>query len=75
MALACSKRRRTPEREVSVAQIELDLGLDHDESTPRMSFPLTVHEALVRLMAQAILAVHQAARQEASDDGARDRES
>ena len=58
-----------------MAQIELDLGLDHDESTPQMSFPLTVHEALVRLMAQAILAVHQAARQEVSDDDNRDRES
>ena len=75
MALASPKRRRTPEREVSVAQIELDLGRDHDESPPRMSFPLTMREALVRLMAQAILAVHQAARQEASDDDDRDRES
>jgi len=58
-----------------VAQIELDLGRDHDESTPRVSFPLTVHEALVGMMAHAIIAVHQAARQEASDDDDRDRES
>jgi hypothetical protein len=67
MTLAFPKRVPIRHREVSVKQIEFDLGRDHDASTPAMSVPPKVAEALVRLMAAAILAVHQAI-QEADDD-------
>jgi hypothetical protein len=73
MALASPKRITTTlHREVGVKQIEieLDLGQDHDGSKPRMSFPPKVHAALVRMMAVAIIAVHQPP-QEAGDDDRR----
>ena len=53
-------------------QIDLDLGLDRDVATPRMSFAPTVHAALVRLMALAILAVHQPAQEVGDDDRRRE---
>ena len=57
---------RTRHREVSVKQIEFDLGPDHDVS---MAVPVLpqIADALVRLMAAAIIAVHRAT-QEAADD-------
>jgi len=58
-----------------VNQIELDLGTDHDTPAPTMAFPPTVHAGLTRLIALAIIAVHEAARKEADDDDDRDRES
>lgn len=67
MPLASPNRVRTQHREVSVKQIEFDLGRDHDASTPAMPFPPKEDDALVRLMAAAIIAVHQAT-QEADDD-------
>lgn len=53
-------------------QIGLDLGLDRDLSTPRLSFAPNIHAALVRLMALAILAVHQPAKEVGDDDGHRE---
>ena len=53
-------------REVSVKQIEFDLGPDHDVSMA-VPVPPPIADALVRLMAAAILAVHRAT-QEADDD-------
>ena len=58
-----------------VNQIELDLGPDHDTSAPTMALPPKVHAGLARLIALAIIAVHEAARKEADDDDDRDRES
>ena len=52
-------------------QIELDLGRDHDASTPRMFLPPKVHDALVRLMALAIVAVHQSTKEVGDDDDRR----
>lgn len=49
-------------------QIEFDLGRDHDNaSTPAMLVPPKIADALVHLMASAIIAVYQAA-QEADHD-------
>lgn len=53
-------------------QIEIDLGRDHDGSKPRMAFPPNVHAALVRLMALAILAVHQPTQEVGDDDRRRE---
>jgi len=69
MALASPQRVTTTlQREVSVKQIDLDLGLDRDVATPQMSFPQAVHAALVRMMALAILAVHQPTTGVGDDD-------
>ncbi len=73
MTLASPKRVRTRHREVDVKQIDFDLGVDHAASTPAMPLPSKVQAALLRLMAAAIIAVHQAT-QEADDDD-RGRES
>ena len=67
MTLAFPQRVAIRHREVSVKQIEFDLGRDHDASTPAMPVPPKVADVLVRLMAAAIIAVHQAI-QEADDD-------
>ena len=71
MALASPKRVRTRPREVGVKQIKLELGLDHDASVPVMSFPPKVDHALMRLLAAAIIAVHQATQEVGDDDRAR----
>jgi hypothetical protein len=68
MTLAFPKRVPIRHREVSVKQIEFDLGRDHDASTPAMPVPPKVAEALVRLMATAIIAVHQATQEADNDD-------
>ena len=73
MTLASPQRVRTRHREVSVNQIDLDLDRDHDASTPAMPFPPKGDDALVRLMAAAIIAVYQAAKE--ADDDDRDSES
>jgi hypothetical protein len=65
MTLPFPKRMRTRPREVSVKQIEFDLGPDHDVSMA-VPVPPPIADALVRLMAAAILAVHRT--QEAHDD-------
>jgi len=57
---------------VGVKQIDLDLGLDRDVSTPRMSFPPKVHVALVHMMALAIIAVHQPPKEVGDDDRRRE---
>jgi hypothetical protein len=67
MTLASPKRVRTRHREVDVKQIDLDLGVDHAASAPTLPLPSKVQDALVGLMAAAIIAVHQAT-QEAGDD-------
>ena len=66
MTLAFPTRMRTRPREVSVKQIEFDLGPDHDVSMA-VPVPPQIADALVRLMAATILAVHRAT-QEADDD-------
>jgi hypothetical protein len=66
MTLAFLTPMRIRPREVSVKQIEFDLGPDHDVSMA-VPVPSTIADALVRLMAAAILAVHRAT-QEADDD-------
>ena len=73
MTLAFPKRVPIRHREVSVKQIEFDLGRDHDASTPAIPVPSKVADALLRLMAAAIIAVHQATPEAADDD--RDSES
>lgn len=73
MALASPIRVTTTlHREVGMKQIEIDLGRDHDGSKPRMAFPPNVHAALVRLMALAILAVHQPTQEVGDDDRRRE---
>jgi hypothetical protein len=53
---------------VSVKQIEFALGHAYDDaSIPTVSLPPPMAEALVHLMAAAIIAVHRAT-QEANDD-------
>jgi hypothetical protein len=59
---------RTRPREVSVKQIEFDLGPDHDVSIA-VPVPPPIANALVRLMAAAILAVHRATQEADDDDG------
>ncbi len=66
MTLAFPTRIHTRPREVSVKQTEFDLGPDHDVSMA-VPVPPQIADALVRLMAAAILAVHRAT-QEADDD-------
>ena len=73
MTLAFPKRVAIPHREVSVKQIEFDLGRDHAASTPAMPVPPKIADALVRLMAAAIIAGHQATKE--ADDDDRGRES
>ena len=59
---------RTHHREVSVKQIKFALGHAYDDaSTPTVSVPPPTADALVHLMAAAIIAVHQAT-QETDDD-------
>src|SRR5438132_2609114 len=57
MTLASPKRVRTRHREVDVKQIDLDLGVDHAASAPAMPLPSKVQDALVRMMAAAIIAL------------------
>ena len=57
---------RTRHWEVSVKPIEFDLGPDHNVSMA-VPGPPPIADALVRLMAATILAVHRAT-QEADDD-------
>jgi len=59
---------RTRPREVSVKQIEFDLGPNHDVSMA-VPVPPQIADALVRLMAAAILAVHRATQEADDDDG------
>ena len=66
MTLAFPTSMRIRPREVSVKQIESDLGPDHDVSMA-VPVPPPIADALLRLMAAAILAVHRAT-QEADDD-------
>jgi hypothetical protein len=66
MTLAFPTRIHTRPREVSVKQIEFELGPDHDVSMA-VPVPPQIADALVRLMAAAILVVHRAT-QEADDD-------
>ena len=61
---------RIRQREVSVKQIEFDLGAEHDVSMA-VPLPPPIADALVRLMAAAILAVH---RTTGADDDDRGRE-
>jgi hypothetical protein len=64
---------RTPHREVSVKQIEFDLGREYDHaSTPAGPVPPPIAAALVPLMAAAILAVHQATQETDDDDSGRE---
>ena len=49
-------------------QIEFDLGPDHDVSMA-VPVPPPIADALVRLMAAAILAVHRATQEADDDDG------
>jgi len=53
---------------VSVKQIEFDLGMD-PPPRPTTSFAPEVQEALVHLMATAILAVHHAGKEGRDDAG------
>lgn len=50
-----------------MTQIEFDLGMD-PTPVPTIPFAPEVHEALVRLMATAIIAVHQAGKEAENDD-------
>jgi hypothetical protein len=60
---------RTQHREVSVKQIEFDLGREYDDaSTSAVPIPPPIAETLVHLMAAAIIAVHQTTTQEIDDD-------
>ena len=68
MTLAFPTPMRIRPREVSVKQIEFDLGPDHDVSMP-VPVPPPTADALVRLMAAAILAVHRATQEADDDDG------
>jgi hypothetical protein len=72
MPLASPKRVRTRQREVDVKQIDLDLGVDV-AAVPTRPLPSTVQDALVGLMAAAIIAVHRATKE--ADDDDRGRES
>ena len=63
---------RTHHREVSVKQIEFDLGHAYDDaSTPTVSVPPPIADALVHLMAAAIIAVHRATQETDDDDPGR----
>ena len=53
-------------------QIEFDLGRDHDVLMAA-PFPPQIADALVCLMAAAILAVHQATQETDDDDSRRER--
>ena len=52
-------------------QSELDLGLARDVATPRVSFPPNVQAARGRLMALALIAVHQSTKEVGDDDSHR----
>ncbi len=52
-------------------QIEFDLGPDHDVSMA-VPVPPPIADALVRLMAAAILAVHQTTQETDDDDSGRE---
>jgi hypothetical protein len=57
---------------VSVKQIEFDLGHAYDDAArPTVSLPPPMAEALVHVMAAAILAVHRATQETADDDPGR----
>ena len=71
MTLASPKRACTRHREVSVTQIEFDLGLTPTPA-PTMAFAADVQETLVHLMATAILAVHHAGQEARDDAGQRE---
>ena len=63
---------RTHHREVSVKQIELALGHAYDDaSTPTVSVPPPIADALVHVMAAAIIAVHRAPQETDDDDPGR----
>ena len=63
---------RTHYREVSVKQIEFALGHAYDDaSTPTVSVPPPIADALVHLMAAAIIAVHRAPQETDDDDPGR----
>jgi hypothetical protein len=64
---------RTQHREVSVKQIEFDLGREYDDaSTPAVPIPPPIADTVVHLMAAAIIAVHQATQETDDDDPGRE---
>ena len=64
---------RTPHREVSVKQIEFDLGREYDDaSTPAGPVPPPIAATLVPLMAAAIVAVHETTQETDDDDSGRE---